>query len=319
MHWTEPRCFAVKHREPDILAESQSGGIFTALSDVVLQENGVIYGCALVEDLRVAHIRAETAEERNKMRGSKYVQSSLGNTFKDVEKDLRDNRKVLFSGTSCQIAGLRGFLKKDWPNLLCVDILCHGVPSPKVWEAYWQWQENQVEKKIVAASFRNKKVFGWRTVKQTVFFEDGTMLHNDIFARLFYDHNALRPSCYFCPYKSTMHPGDITIADYWGIEKAAPEFDDEKGTSLVLVNNHHGQSYFEKAKNMVIWKETSLSNSMQLAMIKSYEKPAERDRFWKDLRAKSFEKIIHKYCGGGIVSKIKRKVRITLQRIKERM
>ena len=319
MNWAEPICFAAKHKKADVLAESQSGGIFTALSDVVLQENGVIYGCALTADLRAIHIRAESVEERNRMRGSKYVQSSLGNVFKDVKQDLLADRKVLFSGTSCQIAGLRGFLKKEWPNLLCVDILCHGVPSPKVWQAYWQWLEKKRGKKLVAADFRNKRVFGWRTIKQTMRFCDGTEEHSDIFARLFYDDNALRPCCYSCPYKSRMHPGDITIADYWGIEKAAPEFDDEKGTSLVLVNNEHGRGYFEQVKKVLTWKETDLSRSLQPALVKPNERPAERNRFWKDFGSKSFDKVIYKYCGGGLVSKIKRKVRITLQRIKDRV
>lgn len=319
MNWAEPKCFAVKHKKVDVLAESQSGGIFTALSDVVLQENGVIYGCALTSDLRAIHIRAESTEERNKMRGSKYVQSSLGNVFKDVKQDLLAGRKVLFSGTSCQIAGLKSFLMKEWPNLLCVDILCHGVPSPKVWAAYCQWQEKKAEKKAVSANFRNKKAFGWRALKQTLFFEDGSEVHSDIFSRLFFDHNILRPCCYACPYKSIMHPGDITIADYWGIEKAAPEFDDEKGTSLVLVNNEHGQDYFEKVKDVLIWKATDLSLSLQPPLVKPYKRPADRNRFWKDFETKSFDKVIYRYCGGGLVSKIKRKVRITLQRIKDRV
>ena len=317
MNWADPKCFAVRHRNGNILAESQSGGIFTALSDVILREGGVVYGCVLAEDLRVMHVCAKSEEERNKMRGSKYVQSSLGDVFVDVKKSLMNDKKVLFTGTSCQIAGLKMFLKEEQPNLLCVDILCHGVPSPKVWKAYCLWQEQQAAKKIVSVDFRNKKVFGWRNIKQTLFFDDGTLIHSDIFARLFYDHNALRPSCYVCPYKSTMHPGDITIADYWGIEKAAPEFDDNKGTSLVLVNNEHGLSWFEKSKDMLIWKETCLADSLQHAMIRPYNKPAERDRFWKDFSTKSFDKMVYKYCGGGLLSKIKRKMRITLQKFKE--
>ena len=141
MKWTEPKVYAVKHRDEETRAASRSGGVFTALSDKIYEENGVVYGCVLTKEFSAAHVRAESKETRDLMRGSKYIQSRLGDTFISVKKDLEDGKKVLFSGTSCQIAGLKKFLVKEYENLLCMDIVCHGVPSPAVWKKYFEWLE----------------------------------------------------------------------------------------------------------------------------------------------------------------------------------
>ena len=152
---------------------------------------------------------------------------------------------MLFSGTSCQVDGLKKYLGKEYDNLFCVDIVCHGVPSKKIWDAYLHWQEQKKRSKVARVDFRNKKDYGWHDHVETFYFESGKSTSSRIFRNLFYGHMILRPSCYECPYKSIMHPGDITIADYWGIEKAAPEFDDNKGVSLVLVNNEVGERILE--------------------------------------------------------------------------
>ena len=131
MNWKQPKVYAVKHKDEVTRAASRSGGIFTALSDQVLSIGGVIYGCVLTDDFNAVHIRADSTEERNRMRGSKYIQSRLGDTFKNVKVDLDAQRSVLFSGTSCQVAGLKKYLGKEYDNLFCVDIVCHGVPSKK--------------------------------------------------------------------------------------------------------------------------------------------------------------------------------------------
>ena len=222
MNWKQPKVFAVKHKDESTRADSRSGGIFTALSDQVLSNGGVVYGCVLTDDFNAVHIRADNAEERNRMRGSKYIQSKLGNTFKNVKADLDARRSVLFSGTSCQVAGLKKYLGKEYDDLFCVDIVCHGVPSKKVWNAYLRWQEQKNHSKVAGVNFRNKRDFGWRDHVETFNFENGRLTSSRVFKELFYGHTVLRPSCYECPYKSVMHPGDITIADYWGIEKAAP-------------------------------------------------------------------------------------------------
>ena len=382
MNWKQPKVYAVKHKDEATRVASRSGGIFTALSDQVLSNGGVVYGCVLTDKFDAVHIRADNEKDRNRMRGSKYIQSKLGDTFKSVKADLdaqnsvlfsgtscqvaglkkylgketdkfdavhirADNEKdrnrmrgskyiqsklgdtfksvkadldaqnsVLFSGTSCQVAGLKKYLGKEYDNLFCVDIVCHGVPSKKVWNAYLRWQKQKNHSEIASVDFRNKKDFGWHDHVETLYFENGKSMSSRVFKELFYGHTVLRPSCYECPYKSVIHPGDITIADYWGIEKAAPEFDDNKGVSLVLVNNEAGEKAFEKVKEGLIWKQTKLEDSMQPPLKSPFPKPDNRERFWSDFENKSFEYVAKKYGGIGFkndaksfMRKIKRKIK----------
>lgn len=317
MNWEKPKVYAVKHKDEEIRAASRSGGIFTALSDLILADGGIVYGCVLTENFTAVHIRAESIAERNRMRGSKYIQSKLGDTFKNVQEDLEDGKSVLFSGTSCQVAGLKQFLKKEYNNLFCVDIVCHGVPSTAVWKSYLHWQEQKNNGKAVKVDFRNKKDFGWHDHVETIEFENGKSASSRVFRNLFYGHMILRPSCYECPYKSVMHPGDITIADYWGIEKAAPEFDDNNGVSLVLVNNEAGENAFERVKNKLAWKQTELKDSMQPPLKAPFPKPENREQFWRDFQNKPFEYVAKKYGGIGLKNDVKTFLRKIKRKIKK--
>lgn len=291
---------------------SRSGGIFTALSDLILQDNGVVYGCVLMENFNAYHMRAVTSEERNKMRGSKYIPSSMKDVFKQVKQDLIEGKKVLFSGTSCQVAGLKSFLEVDYENLLYVDIVCHGVPSPEVWKRYLKWQEEKNNAKCLSVSFRNKVDFGWNAHVETLDIKtaDGTIskVNSEIYKTIYYSHNVLRPSCYYCPYKSILHPADITIADYWGIEKAAPGFSDNKGVSLVLVNSDKGIKSFEIAKKDIEWRECRIEDSMRPSLEKPFAVPDTREQFWKDFQQSDFTKIANKYGGAGFVPRMKKKI-----------
>ena len=317
MNWKQPKVYAVKHKDEATRAASRSGGVFTALSDQVLSKGGVVYGCILTEDFNAVHIRADDTEERNRMRGSKYIQSKLGDTFKNVKVDLDAQKNVLFSGTSCQVAGLKKYLGKKYSNLICVDIVCHGVPSAKVWNEYLNWQAQKNKSNIVSVDFRNKKDFGWHDHVETIRFENNRVVNRKVFTNLFYGHNILRPSCYECPYKSVMHPGDITIADYWGIEKAASEFDDNKGVSLVLINNESGAGVFEIVKERLIWKQTKLEDSLQPPLKAPFPKPHNREQFWRDFKNKPFEYIAKKYGGIGLMNKSKTFLRKIKRKIKK--
>lgn len=308
-NYIEPKVYAVKHKCEEVRMDSRSGGIFTALSDEILQQKGVVYGCVLNDKFEAVHIRAENENIRDRMRGSKYIQSKLGDTYKNVKIDIENGRKVLFSGTSCQVAGLKRYLENDYKNLLCVDIVCHGVPSPKVWEKYMRWQEENNSAQIVAVDFRNKKEFGWREHVETLTMNDGNKINSKVFAKLFQGRNILRPSCYECPYKKVMHPGDITIADYWGIERAAFEFDDNKGVSLVLVNSERGDGAFSSVKDEVKWKSTKLEDSLQPSLIGPFAAPKERDKFWEDFYSLNFKVIAYKYGELGVINKVKRRLR----------
>lgn len=305
MNWKQPKVYAVMHRDEEVRSASRSGGIFTAISDYILDQGGIVYGCALTDSFDAVHIRAENRTERDQMRGSKYIQSKMGNTYCAIKEDLISGYKVLFSGTSCQVAGLKRYLGKEYDDLFCIDIVCHGVPSPAVWKKYLEWQENNIHSKTQKVDFRNKNEFGWRDHKETLWFDNGKSISSPIFKNLFFGHMILRPSCYECPYKSIMHPGDITIADYWGIEKAAPEFDDNKGVSLVLINNEKAEGIFNCVKEVLKWKSTRIEDSMQPPLKAPFPKPEGREKFWEHFQNKSFDFIVKKYGGVGFKNKIK--------------
>lgn len=304
-----PDVYAVKHKDESVRAVSRSGGIFTALSDKILESDGVIYGCVLTEDFEAIHLRADSVELRNLMRGSKYIQSNLGDIYKSIKRDLDAKRYVFFSGTSCQVVGLRSFLGLDYKNLICVDIVCHGVPSKKVWMKYLEWQEKRTGKKVVAVDFRDKETFGWRAHTETLTMDDGSKVSSEVFKTLFYGHTVLRPCCYECPYKDVMHPGDLTIADYWGIEKAASEFDDNKGVSLVLVNIDKGIKVFDECKENLVWKQTRIEYSIQPPLKAPFARPDNRDAFWKDLQTEDFEIVAKHYGEYGQINAVKKKAR----------
>lgn len=293
-----PLVYAVKHKDIDIRMKSRSGGIFTAISDYILKNGGVVYGCVMNEKLEAIHIRATSIEQRNLMRGSKYIESKMGDCFKLVKKDLEAGTLVLFSGTSCQIVGLSGFLQKEYENLILFDIICHGVPSPKVFRKYVNWQEQVHGLKCIGIDFRNKIKFGWKEHIETL-----TMIKNskkrfidsNVFTKIFYDHNVLRPACYNCPYKSILHPSDITIGDYWGIEKAAENFNDNKGLSIVLINSDKGDNYLKKCFDSIEYRQCKIEDSMQPPLQKPSERPNNRDEFWSDFSSKKFGYIAKKY------------------------
>lgn len=209
---------------------------------------------------------------------------------------------------TCRVAGLRNFLGEEYEDLLCIDIVCHEGFSPAVWKRYLEWQESKVHGKVTAVDFRNKIDFGWRTHVETLSIDNEKNVSSRVFTRLFYGHAVLRPCCYVCPYKSIMHPGDITIADYWGIEKAAPEFDDNKGVSLMLINNNKGEEVFESVNGSLHWQSTQIEDSMQPPLKTPFPKPKNREQFWKDYNNKNFEYIAKKYGGYGFINKVKRKL-----------
>lgn len=307
--YENPVVYAVKHKDEEIRAKSRSGGIFTALSDYILEQNGIVYGCVLDKNFKAIHVRAENINGRNLMRGSKYIQSNMLDCFKQAKNDLVSGKTVLFSGTSCQIAGLKGFLGQEYSNLLCVDIVCHGVPSPLVWKKYLEWHEKKNKSKVKSVDFRNKTKFGWKAHIETIVFENGKNVDSDIFKRIFYGHYALRPSCYKCPYKEIMHPADITIADYWGIDNAVPGFNDNKGVSLVLINNEKGNVFFENVKNSCNLKKADISKSLQPPLKAPFQQPKDRKKFWDSFYSKSFDYIVRKYGTESLFSRLKKKIK----------
>lgn len=238
--------FAARHRDDEVLRASQSGGVFSALSDVVLKEGGVIYGAAFDENHMVEHVRAEGTAGRDRMRGSKYIQSNMKDTFRNVRNDLRDGRKVMFVGTPCQVAGLKSYISSALQeSLLLVDFICHGVPSPAVWKAYLAGL--QKKRRIVKADFRDKSLEGWKVHKESFRYEDGHVKVNETFKVLFYKNIMLRQSCGACNYNVCNRASDIVMADFWGVSEIMPEMDGRSGTSMTICLTEKGEKYFESA------------------------------------------------------------------------
>lgn len=286
------KVYASRNADENVRKNSSSGGVFTILAEKIVEEGGVVFGAKFNAEWDVIHAVAETKDEIVAFRGSKYVQSQIGNSYKDAEKYLKQGRKVLFSGTPCQIAGLKQFLRKDYDNLLAVDFVCHGVPSPLVWREYLQHilcPEGIVGKNTVFLSskglpvvtdinFRDKfcgwKKFGFTVrVKSACEADKNSVLPSvndemllrepmsrNLYMQGFLKDIYLRPSCYACLSKCLKSGADITLGDFWGIQRYLPDFDDDRGVSLVMLNSPKGVQYFNSPKILKI--ETSYEQAL---------------------------------------------------------
>lgn len=279
LHPYEPRnpqlVFAAKNRDEKIRIESSSGGVFTALAETVICEGGVVFGACFDEKWEVMHTYVETLEELSRFRGSKYVQSRMGNCYQQAETFLKEGRKVLFSGTPCQISGLKLYLRREYDNLLTVDLICHGVPSPGVWRKYLKEEVARKREKntvlphpihgenalIEGISFRDK-MLGWKKYSfalalsttngsgEKFSFCSRIPFTENTFMRGFLADLYLRPSCYACPTRCGKSGSDITLGDFWGIEYVKPEIDDDKGLSCVLANTDKGSEMVAKLNSV---------------------------------------------------------------------
>lgn len=247
--------YAAKSSDDEIRFYSSSGGIFTEIAKGVLENGGIVFGAELDEDFSVYHSCAEKPYDLAKFRGSKYVQSNLKRTFEQTKVYLSEKRKVLYSGTPCQIAGLKNYLIKDFENLYTVDVVCHGVPSPAVYRKYLDELAEEAGAAIVKVSFRDKHK-GWKR-GETVFTTEKAVFaaskRRDPYMKLFLNNVIIRPSCAECAFNNKRSRADITIADFWGIDKFHPEFDDDKGTTLVMINSLKGQQLFENIKDNITY------------------------------------------------------------------
>lgn len=282
----EPRrplkTYAAIYKDEAIRSKSSSGGIFTMLAASVIKEGGVVFGVRYGSDWQVTMDWTDTIEGLAAFRSSKYVQASVGQSYQQCKEFLKSGRIVLFSGTPCQVAGLRHFLNKDYENLFTVDVVCHGVPSPKVWGRYLR--EVLESKDIYHISMRDKEN-GWRQFNFAVEYEEGgkrvhltsCFMDND-YMKAFMGNLTLRPSCYHCPVRSGKSQSDITLADYWGIEETNPEMFDDKGTSCVLIRTEKGRQLLQRFKDQVLYKETTYEKALCSNPSMEEDKIAHRNR-----------------------------------------
>lgn len=294
------KVYALIHKDDQIRSQSSSGGAFSAVAEYVLEQGGVVFGAAFDEKFNVHHICVEKPEELHRLRGSKYVQSRIGDTYKQAKNYLKQGRLVFFTGTACQTSGLLGYLGRDYENLITQDLICHGVPSPLAWRKYIELYQRRAKSEVEHIFFRDKK-FGWHDWHVYFRFRNGDSYHKnqqeDMMVSAFLTGSCSRKSCYDCPFKQKYRLADITLADYWGVEKIAPELDDDKGISSIYINSIKAQKLLDAISDRVILRQMDLDTAVahNLAMVESERLTRDRDGFLRDLRKKSFDVVYGKY------------------------
>lgn len=338
--------FAAKNKNEEQRLRSSSGGMFILLAQHIIKQGGVAFGARFDQRWEVEHCYAETIEELEPLMRSKYVQSNIRNTYKEAEQFLKQGRQVIFVGSSCQIAGLKRFLRKEYDNLLAVDFICHGVPSPGVWRKYLEeiksLRSKAAEKNsvlslslksvpvITGINFREKQLggYGWKKfgievrAKSPLKGDKNSVLksgifYDDIFMKGFLSNMYLRPSCYKCTSKNGASGSDLTIADFWGIQNYHPEFDDDKGTSLIFVHTDKGKTVIERLKTKIDILESNMSEAVESnpSYSRSVSIPEKYSIFWKKYkRSRSVHKSLQIATGITLSYRIKGRLKLYIDK-----
>lgn len=280
------KCYAGFNKNTEARLASSSGGIFDVLSKYILSQGGLVVGAAFDKDNNLNHIIVDDAKDLTKIRGTKYLQSNLNEVFNNIKSNIND-RKILFVGTPCQVSGLKSFLRKDYENLYCCDIVCHGVPSSRVFKKYIKYLEEKNGRIINGINFRDKKE-GWENYHISIKQEKNDYYinhHKDLFMKLFLSDICLRPSCYNCNFKIGNKYSDITLGDFWGINNYHPDLNDKKGTSAIVINTGKGEYLFDYVKYNLVYKECDLDDilSGNPSLKYSSRKINNRENFFRDL------------------------------------
>ena len=316
----ETKAYFAFASDNEICNNSSSGGIFTLLAAHILRQGGTVFGAAFDEKFRVCHQRIDCIDDIVKLRTSKYVQSDIGLTFREAEEVLKQGKTVLFAGTPCQIAGLKQYLKKDYDNLYTQDIICHGVPSPKIWEQYLSEAHNG--KDISSISFRDKTL-GWNDFSMKVTYKDGSayreLATKDPFERAFLANLILRPSCYQCQYKTVARVSDITLADYWGVETVHPELKEQQGVSLVLTHTEKGAQLLDAVREMAAVEPTDLDRATKMnhATTHSVNWHRNRETFFTSAKTQPLAPLVARCLKPSAQQRFKRLVIINGSRVKK--
>lgn len=286
-------CYAAKNNDERIRRESSSGGIFTAIAEKIIENSGVVFGACFDDCWQVVHSYVEKKEGLAAFRGSKYVQSKIGDSFRQVEDFLSKGCVVLFSGTPCQISGLNHFLNKEYDNLLTIEVVCHGVPSPKIWREYLKALKLP---RIGSISYRDKST-GWRGYSFSVKDIEGNFIYkrrasDDKYMLAFFRNLILRPSCFNCPSKAGRSCADITLADYWGIEHIVPYMDDGQGTSFIGVNTEKGNAFIRGLNLHIEQTDYHKSVPYNSCIIKSTREPAAKQQFWTNYHKNGIDALL---------------------------
>ncbi len=291
--------YAVKTTDEQARRKSTSGGVAYSLALYVLENGGVVFGVGYEDGMKVSHIMVDNKNELSRLQGSKYVQSDTKDTYKKVKELLNSGRVVLYTGSACQIEGLYAYLRKDYDNLITQDFICHGVPSPGLWDKYLKETGFDTATDII---FRDKNK-GWET-KSDFLVKKG---EREVFRESFYknpysfffaQNYSLRHICYECPFKNGYRRSDVTVADLWGIADILPNGSyDDKGTSLLIINSQKGKQLFENISDSIWAREISYSKAIENNMmaLRSVNKPDTRSKFFDDINRYTFKKTYKMY------------------------
>ncbi len=296
------KAYACYSRDEAVRSKSTSGGVFTQLALITLADGGVVFGAGFDSGFKVTHIYAENEKELDNLRRSKYVQSDIADSFIKARDFLKAGRKVLFCGMPCQIAGLKAFLNHDYPGLLACDLACHGVPSPKVWEMFLGYLKDAYKSDIKSVAFRDKST-GWNDSSMMIEFKNGSRYINrvkrEIYSMGFGKSIFNRRSCYDCKFRIDNTKADITLADFWGIDKhGETEYSDNKGVSLIITHTAAGEEALKRIGENTCIKERSFEEAVRFnpRLVSSVAEPAGRREFFGDMKVGlDFDRLRAKY------------------------
>lgn len=294
-------CLVATNKSLNLARNSSSAGAFSVIIDSIGNKKIKVFGAAFDDNLKVNHIGIDE-RDISSLRGSKYVQSNLNNVFTDIKNSLEKEIYVVFSGTPCQVAGLKSYLKKDYENLLCIDLICHGVPSPMVFEKYKEFMEQKYKSKIVSINFGYKK-YGWIDRKIKIEFENKKIYYrnaitfDDEYMASFFKHFIIRPSCYGCKYTTLDRCGDITLSDCWGVEKVYPDIKTSDGVSMILINTEKGKKISENLYEYMDIRKSKIEKFINYNPQLKYPAslPNDRDEAMETLINKGFKVYVDNY------------------------
>lgn len=298
------KTIAAQYQDPSLM-DSASGGMFKAIADYVIANNGYVAGCVFDEAFNAVHMLSSSKEDIVRMQGSKYVQSKIGDVYKQIRQKLRSDILVLFSGTPCQVAGLKKFLMKDYDNLITIDLICHGVPSPSLLQNYLDSTYRKSNNEVVDFKFRNKRKNGWRSQGSVTTCNNGkikekrTSPYTDSYYYYYYLANDVsRICCYSCKYSTTNRISDITIGDYWNIQNILNDFNYKNGASVALINTDKGQRIIDAIANRLNQRETTLQDAVSANgnLQEPSKMPETRNLIYKQIEREGYEAVAKKEC-----------------------
>lgn len=308
--------YAAINKNDTVYMHSASGGMFILLAECIINKGGIVCGAAYDDKFIVRHDFAEDLSGCSKFQVSKYVQSNIVGIFPQVRQYLKDGKQVLFSGTPCQVAGLKRYLRRDYDNLFTCDIICHGVPSPLLFEDYKKYISGG--RKIVGISMRHKVPNSMQTVYR-IDFGDGSFMQDifkvNLWRELYFDHLITRPSCHSCRFASTKREGDITIGDFWNYAKSHPDFHSDKAISIIMVHSQKGESLFAEISSKIDYRNSRIEEGLQPQLQYPCPVNERREEFWKDYNTHGFLYLTKKYEDNTIYKQMKNRLYRVLVRL----